>query len=74
MNGQGVTDNPDSQQQTGGMFMNRNDRELHNDWEESWERPEQNQGNGLTAAQVLLIILAVLLLAALIAILVLFFS
>ncbi|MCD8346792.1 MAG: hypothetical protein LUD16_02350 [Lachnospiraceae bacterium] len=54
--------------------MNRNDRELHNNWEESWERPEQNRGNGLTAPQILLIILAVLLLAALIAMLVLFFA
>ncbi|MCC8137800.1 MAG: hypothetical protein LIO76_06990 [Clostridiales bacterium] len=53
--------------------MNRNERELKNDWEDSWERSDQNRGNGLTPAQIFLIVLAVLLAAALIGILLLYF-
>ncbi|MCD7765736.1 MAG: hypothetical protein LUH53_04360 [Lachnospiraceae bacterium] len=53
--------------------MNRTEREMKSDWEDSWERSDKNRGNGLTSAQIFLIILAVLLAAALIGILVLYF-
>lgn len=46
--------------------MNRNERELHNDWEESWERAGRRQGNGFTPAQIILVILIIVLVAALI--------
>ncbi|MCC8051493.1 MAG: hypothetical protein LIP10_12705 [Clostridiales bacterium] len=53
--------------------MNRNERELKSNWEDSWERSDENRGNGFTPAQIFLIILAVLLAAALSGILVLYF-
>ncbi|MCD8014553.1 MAG: hypothetical protein LUG99_15540 [Lachnospiraceae bacterium] len=46
--------------------MNRNERELHNNWEESWERTGCGQGKGFTPAQIVLVILIIVLLAALI--------
>ncbi|MCD8103633.1 MAG: hypothetical protein LUF35_01200 [Lachnospiraceae bacterium] len=52
--------------------MNRYEREVKKDWEDSWERDERQQGDGITPAQVVLIMLAVFLLAALIGMGVLF--
>ena len=54
--------------------MNRSERELGTNWEDSWERSDQNRGNGLTPAQIVLIILAILLIAALIGMGILYFT
>ncbi|MCD7736493.1 MAG: hypothetical protein LUI07_05970 [Lachnospiraceae bacterium] len=54
--------------------MNRNDRELGSDWEESWERTGRGEGKGITPAQIVLVVVAVLLIAALAAMGVIFFT
>ncbi|MCD7883946.1 MAG: hypothetical protein LUI87_09665 [Lachnospiraceae bacterium] len=54
--------------------MNRYEREIKNDWEDSWERDEKKQGNGVTPVQIVLLILIVLLLAVLIGMGVIFFT
>ncbi|MCD7957435.1 MAG: hypothetical protein LUG93_17150 [Lachnospiraceae bacterium] len=53
--------------------MNRYEREVKNDWEDSWERDDRKRGNGVTPAQIFLIILIVILLAVLIGMGVIFF-
>lgn len=53
--------------------MNRNDREVRSDWEESWERSGRGEGKGLTPVQILLAVLAVLLFAALIGMAIIFY-
>ncbi len=53
--------------------MNRSDRELKNDWEESWERNAREQGRGFTPVQIFLIVIAAVLLIVLIAMLVFYF-
>ncbi len=44
---------------------NRFEREVKNDWEESWERKGREQGRGFTPVQIILLIFAILLAAVL---------
>ncbi len=45
--------------------MDRSERNIKSDWEQSWEREGREQGRGFTPVQIFLLILAIGLLAAL---------
>ncbi len=45
--------------------MNRSERNMKSDWEQSWERKGREQGRGFTPVQIFLLIIALLLFLAL---------